>query len=152
MKKLSILLAIAVVLSLFAGCSKPKELDLSDLSEQLNENVIFSETLMLLGTEDAERLYRIEESDVSEVIAYAGTGATVDEFSLWKAVDTEAVLRIAEKVQERIDAQREGYLDYKADEVPKLDNAVLVQSGNYVFLCITEDAETAQKIIDDFIR
>jgi hypothetical protein len=133
-----------------AGCrTAARDIDTDRLAEQLNANLRFSETLTALDAESAERLYRIDQSDVREVTAYIGSGATVDEFSIWKATNDEAVERVKERIQTRLRGQKEGYADYKPEEVPKLERAVLIQNGPYVIFCVSEDAGDAKKIINE---
>jgi hypothetical protein len=148
-----ITLLLAVITLAAAGCrTTVRDIDMNQLAEQLNANIRFSEPLAALEAENAERLYRIDQSDVGEVAAYIGSGATVDEFSIWKTTDDEAAERVKERIQARIREQKEGYADYKPEEVPKLEHAVLIQNGSYVILCISEDAENAKKIINDAFK
>jgi len=152
MKKILITFVTMVLIVTMFACTQPRDIDPEGLAEQINEHVQFEETLMKIDLSDAERLYQIEAGDVENGIIYVGTGATVDEFSIWAAKDSKAAERVKDKLQSRIDAQKQGYLDYKPEEVPKLDNAVVVQSGNLVILCISENSENAKKTIDDYIK
>jgi hypothetical protein len=146
MKRIKLLLIIAALLILCA-CGRSQTLDPARLAEELIDGVPFGEALTPLEAENALRLYRIDSEDALQVVAYVGTGATVDEFSIWESAGGSAAKRIQECLQNRIDEQKEGYSDYMPKEVPKLDHAVLIQEGDWVILCISEDADTAKEII-----
>jgi hypothetical protein len=146
MKRIKLLWIAAALLTLFA-CGRSQTLDPEKLAEALISGVPFAETLTPLEAENARRLYRIDSEDVLQVVAYVGTGATVDEFSIWESAGGSAAKRIQESLQSRIDEQKEGYSDYMPGEVPKLDHAVLIQKGDWIILCISADAEIAKEII-----
>ncbi|MDR1204207.1 MAG: DUF4358 domain-containing protein [Peptococcaceae bacterium] len=141
------LLWIAAALLVLCMCGRAQALDPAKLAEDLIGGVPFAEALTPLETENAQRLYRIDSKDMLQVVAYVGTGATVDEFSIWESSGSSAAKRIQESLQSRIDEQKEGYSDYMPEEVPKLDHAVLIQQGDWVILCVSEDAEIAKEII-----
>jgi hypothetical protein len=144
---LSALAVCAAALMVLCACGRSQAPDPAELAEALISGVSFAETLTPLETENAQRLYRINSEDVLQVVAYIGTGATVDEFSIWESADRAAAERIQESLQTRIDEQKEGYSDYMPEEVPKLDHAVLIRQGNWDVLCVSGDAETAKEII-----
>jgi hypothetical protein len=142
---LAVICCVAALLIL--GSCGSRDLDPQQLAEDLIGGVPFAEALSSLEADNALRLYRIDSEDVLQVVAYIGTGATVDEFSIWESVGATAAERIRESLQARIDQQKEGYQDYRPEEVPKLDHAVLVRKGTWVVLCVSPDAETAKEII-----
>ena len=101
----------------------------------------------------ALQIYGISGEDVQEAAVYVGTGgATVDEISVWKAKDADAAGRIKEKVQARIEAQKSVYADYQPDEVPKLEEPLLVANGNTVILCVSGHNSEAQSVVNSYMK
>jgi hypothetical protein len=137
----------AAALLILCACGRAPELDPQKLAQALISDVPFAETLTPLEAENARRLYRIDSEDVLQVVAYIGTGATVDEFSIWKSAGAASAERIMKSLQTRIDQQKEGYSDYMPEEVPKLDHAVLIQKGSWIVFCVSADAETAKEVV-----
>jgi len=39
-------------------------------------------------------------------------------------------------------------VDYNPEEMPKLENPIVVAKGNYVVLCLSGDNDNAKKVID----
>lgn len=142
------LLAVAAL----AGCSGgggAKDVSVDELADNLSQNVTYAEPLNALEPEAVERAFRIDSADTSAVKAYLGSGATVDEVSVWEGTDDKAAERIEQALKDRVETRTADYSDYMPDEVPKLENAILVRQGKYVVLCVTEDAQNAQKLIDE---
>lgn len=150
-KQWRILAALLAVLLLCTACSAADnaQIDVNKLAASLLEGVAFGETLTQLDTDAVERVYRIDPSLVTAASMYIGSGATVDEVSVFEAVDESAAEQIEKALQQRLATEEEDYADYKPEEVPKLQNATLERSGKYVALCITSDSETAKSLIED---
>lgn len=142
--------ALFLLAALIAGCANSAPtVDVNSLAKSLASDVAYGEPLTELDSDAVERAFHVDPEDVAAVDAYIGSGATVDEVSVWEGKDDAAAQKIEETLQQRVDQRKEDYADYKPEEVPKLDNAVLVRSGKYVVLCVTDDAAAAQKIADE---
>lgn len=150
-KQWRILAALVAVVLLCAACSGTSnaQIDVNKLAASLLDGVTFGETLTRLDTDAVERVYRIDPSLVTAASMYIGSGATVDEVSVFEGVDESAAEQIEATLQQRLATEEEDYADYKPEEVPKLQNATLERSGKYVALCVTTDSDTAKSIIQD---
>lgn len=152
-KAVSVLAAAAVIVVLAAGCSSgTPSVDVQQLAKDLADNVTYAEPLTEFDTEGAERALRVDAADVEKAAAYVGSGATVDEVSVWEAVDDAGAKNIEQTLADRIEQRIADYADYKPEEVPKLQDAVLVRNGKYVVCCITDDAATAQDEITKALK
>lgn len=145
------IVSIAVVLC--AGCAAPQgDFSVSEAAQTLSSELPFSEPLTPVETDLALRLYEIAQEDVEEAAVYAGTGgATVDEISVWKATDAQAAARIEQAVRERVQTQKDVYQDYRPEQIPKLDHAVVVTQGNTVILCVSDFEQQAREILDHYL-
>lgn len=162
MKKYLLVLPLAVAAVFVMGCSPTPsstvsmgvssvsdaaDVNVASLAEELNSQVEFGEDLTKLDDAGLERVYRIESSDFTEAAGYTGSGATVDQISVWEAPDAAAAQKIEDALKDFLETQIESYSTYMPDEVPKLEDAVLKRSGVYVALCVSEDAAKASEII-----
>lgn len=119
----------------------------ASLADALNSGVEFGEELTKLDGGGLERVYRMDSADVADAAGYTGSGATVDQISVWKATDDAAAQRIEDQLKKFLESQIESYADYKPDQVPKLEKAILEKNGLYVVLCVSEDAGAASEVI-----
>ena len=90
--------------------------------------------------------------DSVSVIALTGSSAKADEVALFEAKDETAAGEIVNLLKNHIEKQKNDYASYAPNEVPKLDNAVLLQNGKYVALCITSDYKTAESTIQESFK
>ncbi len=150
MKKFSILLTLLMVVLVAAGCSssQPAALDVQQTADKLAQEVSFQDQLTKMDQDAALKLYDLTADDVEAVSLYVGTGATAEEISVWQGKDADAAKKIQDAVNTRIENQKESFVDYNPEEMPKLENPVVVAKGNYVVLCLSGDNENAKKIID----
>lgn len=152
MKK-GLLCAAAVLLLLLPGCSggsAAKTADVQKVADGLISSVKFKDQMSMLKQDTAVKLYGIDSGDVTKAAVYESTGATAEEVAAFEAKDEQAVGRVKEKAEQRVEDQKSGFQDYQPAEMAKLKNPVLVEKGKYVVLCVSDDNETAKKTIDGF--
>ena len=72
--------------------------------------------------------------------------------AVFEAVDADAAGSIAGALQSFTDGWIDGYSDYKPEEVPKLESAVLEQNGVYVVFCVSADNTAAKTAVQDLLN
>lgn len=144
-------------LALFSCSGKPAAeddkyagitLDLEALSAAIAEDgdgTAFSDELVELSREVVSASYGF--TNASELVVYAGGGATSEEIIAAKATDADALLS---EIKARISSRTKDFADYNAAEVPKLENALLLKRGDYVFCVVAVSTERAQAVIDAY--
>ena len=58
---------------------------------------------------------------------------------------------LAIAMQELLDSQKQEMERYKPEEVARLDNAIFATYGTCVVLCVTNDTDTANAVIKEFV-
>lgn len=154
MKKISLVfLAICMMIfGLFSACTRETETvtyDFESLSSQLEESGAFSDILSPVELDIAAQFYGIDPNDVSESKVLCSTVATTEEIALFKCVSTEAAAKVKAAAAERVETQRATYESYAPQEMPKLDDAIVMQNGVYVFYIVSADASKAQAVLDN---
>ena len=81
-----------------------------------------------------------------------GSGATAESLAVFEASDADAAQRIVDTLQTFTDSWIKGYSDYKPEEVPKLESALLEQDGVYVVFCVTADNAAAKTAVQDLLN
>lgn len=147
MMKKSILAAVLVAaMAALTGCAA-KTVDIKGLAANLVSEGSFSEQLTEVSADITAKRYGLDNQILEDCVSYGGTKAVVDEVAIFKTSDTEAV---REQVEEHIETQTASYSSYRPDEVPKLQSCVIQTIGDCVILCVSNDSDTAQKIIDEY--
>ena len=153
MKKLVIGI-LAATLLFAAGCNKNTvtNLDTGAVADKLATTIKFSDQMSPMAEKTALKLFGLEKDAVTKLKAYESTGATAEEVAVFEAKDEAACAIVKTAVQHRIEDQRAGFKDYQPKEMAKLKAPVLVTKGKYIILCVSDDNQNAQKIINGFIQ
>ena len=88
--------------------------------------------------------------DFSYVIC--ASGAYPDEIAVMKFMSEANAQDAVSAVQSRLEEQKSTYKDYTPDEYYKIENAVVKQSGVWIYYLVTSDNENAEKIVNNYIR
>lgn len=155
MKKISralcFALALVMALSLAAcGSGEPKEVDINALAEELRGSATFGEELTKLDETVALGLYGCAEG--TEAVAYAGTGATAEEVAVFNCGSAEAAETLAANLETRNQTRISQYASYDPEEVPKLENALIMSGGQYVVLCVASDLGSAASVAENALK
>ena len=135
-----------------AGCSTQLTLEPADALAQLKEEITFADQMTDMDSEGACRFYDVDTGLVNDSSAYVGSGATAESMAVFEAVDADAAGSIADALQTFTDGWIDGYSDYKPEEVPKLESAVLEQNGVYVVFCVSADNTAAKTAVQDLLN
>lgn len=123
-------------------------LDPAKTVDEMKEKLTFTDQMAVVNMAGALRIYGVDEALVTDCAALRGSGATAESFSVWQAADADDAVEIETQLESFLESWIEGYSDYKPEEVPKLESAVLTQEGNYVVLCVSADNEAAEPLIN----
>lgn len=137
---------------LFSACAREDNvsIDPDALALELTTSVSFTDTLEELDEAAMRTTYQLDDSISGS--AYAGTGATSEEVAVLKATDSKTASTLLSQMQQRLDDRAQSYASYLPDEVYKIEHALLVQKGQYVILCVTDDVQTAQTVLDTYLK
>ena len=154
MKRLILCLLALCCLILCACADQPKakaELPAPEaLAAELLASGAFSEDLALAENEVGCFLYALEESDAPGMRYYFSSGAVADEIAILPCADEAGAQQAMSECRGRLDNLITLYKQYKPEEVPKLDKAVILQRGNTVVFCAAADADKAKAVLDKY--
>ena len=131
------------------GGSSKTSIDVSSLADDLNAKTIKSDTLTETSSDMLSTIYFFENGQVSESKAFMSSGATADEICVVKCVDEDAAKAVTELFQTRVNNQSKLYESYNADEVGKLDDAIIKSSGSYAVLVVCDDYDEAGDVLKE---
>ena len=131
------------------GGSSKTSIDVSSLADDLNAKTIKSDTLTETSSDMLSTIYFFENGQVTESKAFMSSGATADEICVVKCVDEDAAKAVTELFQTRVNNQSKLYESYNADEVRKLDDAIIKSSGSYAVLVVCDDYDEAGDVLKE---
>ena len=112
----------------------------------------FSEELEELDTETAFMLYHLGDfdlipEDLTDGAVLRSSGATCEESDVLVLVDEAKAAKAAEALNAYVKGQIEANVDYRPEEIPKLENAVVDQQGSTVLLVVPNNMELANSVL-----
>lgn len=148
------IIGLSAALLLLSGCSDNKKVEIDPVAavEQMSEEIAFTDQFAPLDSENANRVYGVDADLVEDSTAMVGSGATAESIAMFKAVDEKSAQEIEKQLGVFIDGYIEGYSDYKPEEVPKLESAIIERKDVYVVLCISADNDAAKSIVSDTLN
>ena len=74
-----------------------------------------------------------------------------DEIAMFQVKEEDQVAAVKALINDRITDLKVRYKDYKPEEMSKIDSAVIVDDGCYIFVVISPDNDKAKTIVNDAI-
>lgn len=153
MKKfLSILVLIALVLSLSACGGKKEAAPSADLAAVLAEFKL-GEEMMTLDVNDLVDLYFFDAADIKQSAAAIHTsGINADEIIMIEAVDADAAARVKNILDARYEAKLNEMRDYIAEEYAIIEKCSVTANGNFVAMIVAPNAPELVEIYNKSIK
>ncbi|MCD7883986.1 MAG: DUF4358 domain-containing protein [Lachnospiraceae bacterium] len=153
-RKMTAVICAAFLVFSLGGCSSKKadetvSIDVSELAEALLETVT-SDTLSETASSMIPSIYYLDEEDVASAAAYASSGATACEVAVIESTDADGAENVETKMQTRVDNQEELYASYNQSEAARLDTAIIKSNGAYTVLCVCDDTDRAEEILEEY--
>lgn len=157
MKKMVCALMAVVLLLAGTACEKEPEKEPSFPAEvtiqALLDSGAFSEPLEELDLDIAVMMFwlngDVEEYEGSKI--YYSTGATSEIAAVISVRDESKVPEVDAALKAWVNSQIEAEKDYRPDEVPKLENAIIEARGFTVLLVVAADAEKATEAVETVV-
>jgi len=146
-KIISLLLAVAVLAALLAGCGgKTKDVPVTELADKVC-TALGKKDMADPGANYVRGYMRRMPEEIGEYIILKNVmGTNIDEFGIFRAgtMDTAA---LKEMIDAYIKILQDSWMNYQPEEEPKLKGAEVRTAGDYVMYVILSDAdkETAFK-------
>lgn len=122
--------------------------DPASTAQALLDSGAFTDTLEQVDKDTAAILYGVEADSIVDCACYASLSAGAEEIAVLTMKDADAAKTAMDGLEARVADQKAVLESYQPDEVSKLDNAILTQSGNTVVLAVAADAAKAQSTLD----
>lgn len=152
-KEICMIILIIVIISgvlIFTNKNKNITIDINKLSQAIIENIEFEDELNIMDKETVSKLYDINTFTSQSV--YMSSGATAEEIAIFEFENKDECIIALEKAKKRIDEQKQNFKDYMPKEMKKLENAIIKNKNNYLIVCITDNQEKVEKVLNKYIK
>ena len=140
MKKLfAVVLAVLTMSMAFAGCSSEETyISFDEVYNQLTSSIDFSASKMQKQTEAAlNNYYYIDPATLEDYAIYMADYATgnADEIAMFQVKESDQMTTVKSLINDRISDLKVRYEDYKPEEMPKIESAIIEERGQLYLPC-----------------
>lgn len=158
---LCVLLAAVTVACSFAACgdkngggsdnatgTEAAAEDVKAVADKLKSDIAYDDELIEIDSAKITKILGVDSSAYTNAKVYiSSSGATPEEIACFEATSSSTATTIEASLRARITAQTNTFTDYKPEQAPKLQNAVLKVKGNCVYFVVSGDSAKAETII-----
>ena len=155
MKKLMALMLAFVCVLTMTACGGKAEGEVFNLEslDKVQQAGAFSEELEELDADTAFMLYKLADyglsrENLSEAAVVRSAGATCEEGAVLIFSDADKAAKAAEAVGDYLEGQIEANADYRPNEIPKLEGAVLITRANTLLMVVPNDAAAVRNLFE----
>lgn len=148
-KRIVALLLCIAMLAGMSGCQfgQPRQINIQALFATLLAQVRFATPLEDTG--DDATVYFPALPQGASLTLYLGSGYFADEAALIILESEDDADDALDAVETHLEQKRNQFMNYIPEELGKIGDAVVWQESQYIIVCITDDTQTAQEILDD---
>jgi len=152
MKKLiSVFLLCVIALTAFSACGeKEYDIDKEALAAALVDGGCFKDIMSQIPEQMLRYSYTVADN-VSAVL-YRGTNATAEEVTVFEAPDAAAAKAVLDIAKSQVETLAKTYDSYNATEAARLRDAIILQKGKYVIVCVCNDKAKAESVIKEHCK
>lgn len=154
MKKLMALMMAFVCVLTMTACGKTEgEVFTLESLDKVQQAGAFSEELEELDADTAFMLYKLADyglsrEDLTEAAVVRSAGATCEEGAVLIFSDADKAAKAAEAMGDYLESQIEANVNYRPNEIPKLEGAVLITRGKTLLMVVPNDAAAVRNLIE----
>lgn len=147
----SVLLVAALLLTgCAAGKTNAQPVNLQQVYDRIQPQL---PQMIVLDQQTMLSFLGIREEDCTQVIAaICGSGLQADEVWLVEAKDADALKRLTDLANSRLEAKRDETESYLPDQYQVVTQAKLTTRGNYLTLLISPQVDQLQAIVDEMVK
>lgn len=149
MKYLKAIVSVLLISVVFASCSSGGKTPDFEPADAVNE-IVSTVKMSSMAEVGADRLNNYVDIDQAEIENFSmymcGSGGFADEVAVFKMKSSDSADKLKDVLSARVEKRKADFKDYNPDENTKLENALILVKGNYVFFSVTGDNDTAKSI------
>lgn len=127
-------------------------INMEELATELIDAQIFEDSLDKIDKDTILKKWSFSTENIKDIVSYVGTGATAEEILIIELNDKKDADQIEKIIKDEIEERKEDFQNYLPKEVYKLENYNLKTKNNYIILCISNNYDKADEIINKYIK
>ena len=131
-----------------ADATENKSVDAKALADSLLSEISYTDQLSAVDLDTAKMFLNFADVEINEAYIYESSGATAEEIVVLVCKDSDSAAKAKSAFEQRVSEQTENFTDYVPEEVPKLNDAVIITSREYAILSVSGDSSKAKDIIE----
>ena len=134
-----------------AKSSQAAAVDVTKVADRLLNEIKYDDKLAEAEKESIDVIYPgLPKDKIKAMKIYvSSSGGTSEEIAAFEANDEDTAKEIEAKLKERVEAQKTSFKNYVPEELKRLENALVIRKGNYVYLSVSGDPDKAKSIIEE---
>lgn len=134
-----------------AKSSQAAVVDVTKIADRLLNEIKYDDKLAEAEKESLDVIYPgLPKDKIKAMKIYvSSSGGTSEEIAAFEAGDEETAKEIETKLKERVETQKTSFKNYVPEELKRLENALVIHKGNYVYLSVSGDPDKAKSIIEE---
>ena len=124
--------------------------DIDGFAAEILSSIEFKDTMSETADNVTARMFHFEANSVVAGKVYTGGGSTAEEFAIFEAENHDKAEALGKKLRERVEEKKPNFETYKPEEMPKLNDPVIIVKGNVAMMCISDDNDTAKEIMSRY--
>ena len=134
-----------------AKSSQAAVVDVTKIADRLLNEIKYDDKLAEAEKESLDVIYPgLPKDKIKAMKIYvSSSGGTSEEIAAFEANDEDTAKEIETKLKERVEAQKTSFKNYVPEELKRLENALVIRKGNYVYLSVSGDPDKAKSIIEE---
>lgn len=148
-KIVSLMLALSMAFAMI-GCGGSKAMNVSEVSERLFKEIAYQDDLSKVDLDTAAMFLNLSGIDIKEAAIYETSGWTAEEIVVIEGATAADADKAKAMLEARLEEQKTNYVDYVPEEMDKLNKAVIVESGNFAIMSVSNEPDKAKSIISEY--
>ena len=134
-----------------AKSSQAAVVDVTKIADRLLNEIKYDDKLAEAEKESLDVIYPgLPKDKIKAMKIYvSSSGGTSEEIAAFEANDEETAKEIETKLKERVETHNTSFKNYVPEELKRLENALVILKGNYVYLSVSGDPDKAKSIIEE---
>ena len=154
MKKiLVVILALTLAISMVACNNKSVDISnasASDIAAAVKGSVTFRDEMLEVSNSVVADYYVLSDEATEMKVYMSSSGATAEEFAIFKCKDADTADAVEKACQKRIESLKEKFEEYIPAEMEKIENAVVQKRDCFVMSICADDTSAAVNSFENY--
>ena len=146
------IIVIGLVMIIVKDKNKDIQINIEDLASKIAENNYFEDQLEKVDSEMIMEAYNFSSDEIEKLVSYQGSGASSEEIVILQVKDKSKLNSVKDKINKRLEERKEAFENYLPKEVGKIENNILRVERNYIILCISNDNNGVNKLLNEYLK